>query len=295
MKFGLMYANGGPFAYPEMLTHLATTAERVGVESMWTIEHVVIPVGYKSTYPYDPSGKIPAPEQLPIPDPLICARLRGGGDEDAAPRHRHPHPAAAPSALRRQGGGDARRALARPRDPRHRRRLAGGGVRRARHSVRGARGAHGGNGPRHALAVEGRGRAVRGQVLPLGQARVAIPSRCRSPACRSSSAATPSSRRAARRATATASSPASPRRTSWSGCSASCATSARSSAAIRRRIEVTSGRAAPDVDGVKRLDRARRVALHGPAAGLRSRRRHAGTREARQPDRQTLNRPERTR
>jgi probable F420-dependent oxidoreductase len=70
MKFGLMYANGGPFAYPQMLTHLAQTAERVGVESLWTIEHVVIPVGYKSTYPYDPSGKIPAPDQLPIPDPL---------------------------------------------------------------------------------------------------------------------------------------------------------------------------------------------------------------------------------
>ena len=72
MKFGLMYANAGPFAYPEMLTHLATTAERVGIESMWTIEHVVIPVGYQSTYPYDPSGKIPAPDQVPIPDPLIA-------------------------------------------------------------------------------------------------------------------------------------------------------------------------------------------------------------------------------
>jgi probable F420-dependent oxidoreductase len=71
MKFGLMYANAGPFAFPEMLTHLATTAERCGVESMWTIEHVVIPVGYKSTYPYDPSGKIPAPEQMPMPDPLL--------------------------------------------------------------------------------------------------------------------------------------------------------------------------------------------------------------------------------
>jgi probable F420-dependent oxidoreductase len=71
MKFGLMYANAGPFAYPEMLTHLATTAERVGIESIWSVEHVVIPVGYKSTYPYDPSGRIPAPESMPIPDPLI--------------------------------------------------------------------------------------------------------------------------------------------------------------------------------------------------------------------------------
>src|SRR5512147_259469 len=72
MKFGLMYANAGPFAYPEMLRHLATTAERVGVESIWTVEHVVIPLGYKSTYPYDKSGKIPAPEQMPIPDPLLA-------------------------------------------------------------------------------------------------------------------------------------------------------------------------------------------------------------------------------
>jgi probable F420-dependent oxidoreductase len=71
MKFGLMYANAGPFCFPELLAHLATTAERVGIESIWAVEHVVIPVGYKSTYPYDPSGKIPAPEQLPIPDPLL--------------------------------------------------------------------------------------------------------------------------------------------------------------------------------------------------------------------------------
>ena len=72
MKFGLMYANASPFAFPHLLTHLAQTAERVGVESMWTVEHVVIPVGYQSTYPYDASGKIPAPDQMPIPDPLIA-------------------------------------------------------------------------------------------------------------------------------------------------------------------------------------------------------------------------------
>lgn len=71
MKFALIYANAGPFCLPEMVTHLATTAERVGIESIWTVEHVVIPVGYESTYPYDPSGKIPAPDQMPIPDPLI--------------------------------------------------------------------------------------------------------------------------------------------------------------------------------------------------------------------------------
>jgi probable F420-dependent oxidoreductase len=71
MKFGIAYANAGPFGYPEPLTHLARTAEEVGIESIWTVEHVVIPVGYESKYPYDPSGKIPGPENVPIPDPIL--------------------------------------------------------------------------------------------------------------------------------------------------------------------------------------------------------------------------------
>src|SRR2546425_7714078 len=71
MKFGVMFANAGPFALPGPLANLARTAEEVGCESIWTVEHVVIPVGYRSKYPYDPSGRIPGPENVPIPDPLL--------------------------------------------------------------------------------------------------------------------------------------------------------------------------------------------------------------------------------
>jgi probable F420-dependent oxidoreductase len=71
MNFGIAFANAGPFGYPEMLTHLATTAENVGIESLWTVEHVIVPVGYQSEYPYDPSGKMPGPEDSPIPDPIL--------------------------------------------------------------------------------------------------------------------------------------------------------------------------------------------------------------------------------
>lgn len=71
MKFGLMFSNIGPFAQPEGLTHLAQTAERCGVESLWTVEHVAVPVGYESRYPYSESGKMPGPENSPIPDPLV--------------------------------------------------------------------------------------------------------------------------------------------------------------------------------------------------------------------------------
>lgn len=38
---------------------------------MWTVEHVVVPKDYQSVYPYSPSGKMPGPEESPIPDPLI--------------------------------------------------------------------------------------------------------------------------------------------------------------------------------------------------------------------------------
>jgi probable F420-dependent oxidoreductase len=71
MKLGLMFANSGPFSAPELLTHLAQTAERCGFESIWTVEHVVIPQDYKSPYPYSPTGKIPGGEDVPIPDPLL--------------------------------------------------------------------------------------------------------------------------------------------------------------------------------------------------------------------------------
>jgi probable F420-dependent oxidoreductase len=50
---------------------LAQTAERVGIESLWTVEHAVVPVGYRSTYPYDKSGRMPVPDDMPIPDPLL--------------------------------------------------------------------------------------------------------------------------------------------------------------------------------------------------------------------------------
>ena len=71
MKFGLMFANTGLFGRPEGLTHLARTAEQVGVESLWTVEHVVVPLGYESTYPYSQDGKMPGTEEAPIPDPFV--------------------------------------------------------------------------------------------------------------------------------------------------------------------------------------------------------------------------------
>ena len=71
MNFGLIFANAGPFTEPEALAHLARSSEAAGIESLWSVEHVVIPVGYKAEYPYDKSGKIPGGEKMPVPDPII--------------------------------------------------------------------------------------------------------------------------------------------------------------------------------------------------------------------------------
>lgn len=71
MKFGIAFANTGPFADGPTAATMARTAEEVGFESVWTVEHVVVPSGYESTYPYDPSGKMPGGEAFDIPDPLV--------------------------------------------------------------------------------------------------------------------------------------------------------------------------------------------------------------------------------
>ena len=71
MKFGIAFANTGPFVQPDAAAALATAAEDNGFESLWTVEHVVVPSGYQSTYPYSADGKMPGREDSPIPDPLI--------------------------------------------------------------------------------------------------------------------------------------------------------------------------------------------------------------------------------
>jgi probable F420-dependent oxidoreductase len=71
MKFGIAFANTGPFTQPHEATTFARAAEAAGFESLWTVEHVVVPSDYGSAYPYSPTGKMPGADDMPIPDPLI--------------------------------------------------------------------------------------------------------------------------------------------------------------------------------------------------------------------------------
>jgi probable F420-dependent oxidoreductase len=71
MKFGIIFGNAGPLGRPDLTTGLARLAEEHGFESLWSVEHTVIPSGYESEYPYDESGKMAGGDQVSITDPLI--------------------------------------------------------------------------------------------------------------------------------------------------------------------------------------------------------------------------------
>ena len=72
MKFGLRYVNTGRYVDAAKAVELAQAGEAAGFESLWTVEHTVVPAGYSSKYPYDESGKMAGGrDDIPLPDPLI--------------------------------------------------------------------------------------------------------------------------------------------------------------------------------------------------------------------------------
>lgn len=87
----------GVAADPDWMTGFARLVESLGFESLYLVEHVVVPAGYATTYPYAPSGRMPLPEDCPIPDPFDLAafllartdRLRLATGIVVAPHH-HP-------------------------------------------------------------------------------------------------------------------------------------------------------------------------------------------------------------
>ncbi|MEO7555090.1 MAG: TIGR03619 family F420-dependent LLM class oxidoreductase, partial [Acidimicrobiales bacterium] len=68
MRFGIAYSNVLGFGSAAGAKALASAAEDVGIESLWTVEHVIVPAGYQSTYPYSADGRMPGREDSPIPD-----------------------------------------------------------------------------------------------------------------------------------------------------------------------------------------------------------------------------------
>jgi probable F420-dependent oxidoreductase len=71
MKFGLIPVNIG-IDSAEQMFGIAELAEAVGFESVWTFEHVIVPLDYKSKYPYSPTGKMGGAPETNFFDPLLA-------------------------------------------------------------------------------------------------------------------------------------------------------------------------------------------------------------------------------
>jgi probable F420-dependent oxidoreductase len=71
MKIGLIPVNIG-VPNVEAMVQIAQTAEAVGFESVWTFEHVIVPLDYHSKYPYNATGKMGAAPETNFVDPLIA-------------------------------------------------------------------------------------------------------------------------------------------------------------------------------------------------------------------------------
>src|SRR5712664_2776125 len=107
MRFGLFGLNFGPCADPELAIRVAIAAEEAGFESVWTGEHVAMPIR---------DNPVPTPAETPLLDSLVALanvaappRPRGPGPATLAPRT--PTPGRLPRALttldRVPGGGSS--------------------------------------------------------------------------------------------------------------------------------------------------------------------------------------------
>ena len=74
VKIGIVPVNIG-ITDAEQMVGLAQLAEAHGVESVWTFEHVIVPLDYQSKYPYSPNGKMGVTPETPLVDPLIALTL----------------------------------------------------------------------------------------------------------------------------------------------------------------------------------------------------------------------------
>jgi len=71
----------GTFLYQTQAQSLATVARRaeeLGYDSLWIPEHIILPLEYKSPYPYSASGRLPAPADVPLHDPMLVLAFVAG-------------------------------------------------------------------------------------------------------------------------------------------------------------------------------------------------------------------------
>ncbi|MFN2464968.1 MAG: LLM class F420-dependent oxidoreductase [Candidatus Dormibacteria bacterium] len=81
MRLGLAFASSGLATQARDAIQVARHAEQAGFDSLWAVEHVVVPGDYGSKYPYSPSGRMAGGEDVPIVDPVVWLTWVGAHTE----------------------------------------------------------------------------------------------------------------------------------------------------------------------------------------------------------------------
>ena len=114
MKFGLRFCNTGRFVEPGPAVELAEAAEEAGFESLWAIEHTVVPKDYAPNAPQVEGGKMAGGvEDVDMPDPIVwlsfvaarTSRINVATGILILPQHRPLHVAKQAATLHRLAGG----------------------------------------------------------------------------------------------------------------------------------------------------------------------------------------------
>ncbi len=78
MKVGMASIGLGPFSDPDVMAHVAITAERCGFESLWAPDHSAVPEGHQTKCPYTPDGEIPGGPDAPLVEPITALSFIAG-------------------------------------------------------------------------------------------------------------------------------------------------------------------------------------------------------------------------
>ncbi len=72
MKIGFFAIGIGNLARPELITAVATNAERLNFATVWAPEHIVFLERFASQYPYSRGQSLPIPTETPLLNPFVA-------------------------------------------------------------------------------------------------------------------------------------------------------------------------------------------------------------------------------
>jgi probable F420-dependent oxidoreductase len=81
IRVGLHVPHFGPIARPDVLARSIDLAEELGFDTVWVSDHVAIPVGFETPYPYTATGQIGLPAETPFYDPFVALSFAAGRTE----------------------------------------------------------------------------------------------------------------------------------------------------------------------------------------------------------------------